>query len=272
MRRVARLLYGAAKDFRRHSCTTLAASLAYFSLLSLFPLVFMVLYLVSFLVSRDNLGYDYLLRFLQEFLPALGGELARGIKRIAMQKNVQWIGVVTSAWFGMLVFHEVQYAVNVVFETPRRRHPVVATVLSAVLLGLVAVLMVLSYVASQIVAFAVDLAPRRLGLDVLALSLYRIVISVVLPSVLTLAATTALYRYLPADAPAWRHAFSGAVVLTVLWEAAKHVFTGYVNSLAMYNRMYGPIVAVVLFLLWVYYSSALFLYGAALVNRLQNGR
>src|ERR1051325_3994579 len=110
---LVRLLFGAAKDFRRHGCTTLAASLAYFSLLSLFPLAFMVLYLVSFVVSRDALGYDYLLQFLQAFLPTLGGDLARGIQRIAQQRNVQWIGVLTCAWFGMLVFHEVEHAVNV---------------------------------------------------------------------------------------------------------------------------------------------------------------
>jgi membrane protein len=266
---LVRLLFGAAKDFRRHGCTTLAASLAYFSLLSLFPLAFMVLYLVSFVISRDALGYDYLLQFLQAFLPTLGGDLARGIQRIAQQRNVQWIGVLTCAWFGMLVFHEVQHAVNVVFETPRRRHPILSTALSAGLLFVLAVLMVASYVLTQLLAFVVDLAPRLGQLDVYALRAYRFVLSVIVPFVLTLAVATALYRYLPARAPEWRHALAGAVVLTILWEGAKHLFSAYVNTLAMYSRMYGSLVAVVLFLVWVYYSSALFLYGAAVVKRLE---
>jgi len=267
-----KLLYGAGHDLWRHRGSTLAASLAYFSLLSLFPLAFMVLYLVSFVMSRDSINYEYLVRALQAFMPTLGGDLARGIQRIAQQKNVQWIGIVTCAWFGMLVFREVQHAIDVVFESPRRRHPALATGLSAGLLFVLAVLMVLSYLATQVLAFLVDLAPHIGGLDVIALVAYRFLLSVVLPFALTLAAATALYHFLPPKRPTWRHAFAGGLLLAVLWEAAKHLFSSYVNTVAAYSRMYGSLVVVVLFLVWVYYSSALFLYGAALVHRLEGSR
>ena len=47
-----RLLRNVAGSFQRHGCASLAASLAFYSLLSLFPLVFLLLYGVSFLVSH----------------------------------------------------------------------------------------------------------------------------------------------------------------------------------------------------------------------------
>ena len=51
-----RLLSDLTKSFLRHGCGSLAASLAFFSLLSLFPFGFMVLYGVSFIVSHEVIG------------------------------------------------------------------------------------------------------------------------------------------------------------------------------------------------------------------------
>lgn len=56
--------------FRQRGCPSLAASLAFYSLLSLFPMVFLLLYGVSFIVSQDVLGYQFLLGFLKGFCPA----------------------------------------------------------------------------------------------------------------------------------------------------------------------------------------------------------
>ena len=70
----------------------------------------------------------------------------------------------------------------------------------------------------------------------------------------------------------WSEAFTGALFLAVLWELAKHLFSNYVLNLSVYGRMYGSLLAVVFFLLWMYYSAALFLFGAALVHRLQLSR
>ena len=59
-----------ASAFRHHACGSLAASLAFFSLLSLFPMVFLLLYFISFIVSQDVIGYQFLLVFLKGFLPS----------------------------------------------------------------------------------------------------------------------------------------------------------------------------------------------------------
>ena len=80
------------------------------------------------------------------------------------------------------------------------------------------------------------------------------------------------YRYLPQRPPPWRHAFIGGLILAILWEMAKHLFSNYVTTLAVYSRLYGSLLFVVLFLLWTYYSALLFLFGAEIVRRLQPAR
>jgi membrane protein len=67
-----RFLRDLVRSFLHHGCASLAASLAFFSLLSLFPLVFLLLYGLSFVVSQDVIGEQVLLSFLKGFLPSLG--------------------------------------------------------------------------------------------------------------------------------------------------------------------------------------------------------
>ncbi len=264
-----RSLLGAAADFRRHGCMSLAASLAFFTLLSFFPIVFLLLYGVSFFVSHDQLGYEYLVSFLKGFFPNLGTNLAEEIKRVADEHVSHLVVFFTFAWFGLQVFYEVDYTVNVVFETPRKRNPLITTAISVALLGLVGILFTLSYLMTQILDGLVLYAPRFRGIDLMPVAAHKFILSYSLPFLLVLAAVTCLYRYVPQQQPPWRDALVGGVVLALLWEFAKHLFSTYVPSLTVYSRMYGSLLVVVLFLLWVYYSAALLLFGAAIVHRLQ---
>src|SRR6476469_3533845 len=177
---VFRLIRGAASDFRRHGCTSLAASLAFFSLLSFFPLIFVLLYGLS-TVLRQPIGHELMLNFLNGFLPALGPDLAEEIKRVAGIEAVRWVIVVTAIWFGMQVFYEMDYVVNVVFGTPRKRHPLLSAALSAALVALVGILLVLSYLVTQVLGFIVYYAPRMGKLDLAAVIAYRSLLSYLLP-------------------------------------------------------------------------------------------
>lgn len=266
-----RLLRGAISDFRRHGCPSLAASLAFFSLLSFFPLIFVLLYALS-TILRQEVGHELILNFLAGFLPALGPDLAEEIKRVAGIDAVRWIMVVTAIWFGMQVFYEMDYAVNVVFGTERKRHPLLSAAVSAALVGLVGLLFLFSYLVTQILGLLVLYAPRLAKLDMAAVVAHRFLLAYLFPFGIVLFAVTGLYRYLPQQHPSWRHALIGGFTLAILWEMAKHLFSNYVTTLAVYSRLYGSLLFVILFLLWIYYSAMLFLFGAEIVHRLQHGR
>lgn len=55
-------------------------------------------------------------------------------------------------------------------------------------------------------------------------------------------------------------------------EVAKHAFSLYVQTLSVYSVVHGSFLVMVFFLLWVYYSAALLLFGTAVVRRLQLAR
>ncbi|HEX9741223.1 MAG TPA: YihY/virulence factor BrkB family protein [Nitrospiraceae bacterium] len=265
-----RALAGAMADFNRLGCMSLAASLSFFTLLSFFPMIGLLLYAIGLFASQDMARFEFLASFITGLLPGVGIDLVGELQHAAGEGIVGWIGLLAFIWFSGLVFYEVDYAVNVVFETAQTRNPLISTVMSVVALSFVELLMALSYGITQVMDVLVSNAPAMGGIDIIAIAAHGFLLGYILPFASVFATVSCLYRYLPKYRPTWRQAAVGGLVLTLLWEIAKHLFSSYVGGLtAYYNRMYGSLLFIVIFLLWVYYSAVLFLYSAAVVHRLQ---
>lgn len=264
-----RLCRDLAVSFQRHGCASLAASLAFFSLLSLFPLVFLLLYGVSFLVSHEVIGEQFILSFLKGFLPSLGDDLAKELHRVSELETVRWAVFLTFAWFGALVFYEVDYALNVVFQSTWRRHPLISTVIAVASLGATGMLLIVSYVATQTVNFFTAYAPHLWGLDLIALAAHDLFLTYTLPFALAFITVTGLYRFVPRMPPQWREAMIGALTFSLLWVAAKLLFVTYGEYATVYTDLYGSLFEIVLLLLWLYYSAALLLFGGVVAHHLQ---
>lgn len=264
-----RFLRDLARSFLRHGCASLAASLAFFSLLSLFPLVFLLLYGLSFVVSQDVIGEQVLLSFLKGFLPSLGEHVVAELHRVSALETVRWVVFLTFVWFGTLVFYELDYTLNVVFESVWRRNPLISTGIAAASLAVTGFVLLLSYGATQIVNFLTGYAPRLWGLDLLALAAHDLFLTYTLPFALAFLTVTGLYRLVPRRRPHWREAMIGALIFSLLWIAAKFLFVTYSTYATVYTHLYGSLLEVVLLLLWVYYSAALLLMGAEVAHHLQ---
>ena len=264
-----RFLWDLAKSFLRHGCASLAASLAFFSLLSLFPLVFLLLYGLSFVVNQEVIGEQVLLSFLKGFLPSLGEHIAKELHRVSALETVRWAVFLTFVWFGTLVFYELDYALNVVFESTWRRHPLISTGIAVASLAATEFVLLLSYGATQIVNFLTGYAPRLWGLDLLALAAHDLFLTYTLPFTLAFLAVTGLYRLVPRRRPQWREAMIGALTFSLLWIATKLLFVTYITYATVYAQLYGSLLEVILLLLWVYYSAALLLIGAEVSHHLQ---
>lgn len=266
---VVRFLSEAITSFLRHGCPSLAAALAFFSLLSLFPLVFLLLYGVGFLVSQNVIGEQFMLSFLKGFLPSLGERLAEELHRISSLDSVRWIVLLSFFWFGGLVFYELDYALNVVFQSTQKRHPLISTAISIALLGSTGLLLFTSYVATQAIAFLTAYAPRLWGLDLVALAAHDFHLTYTLPFALAFLTVSLLYRLVPRRRPRWRDAMAGALTFSLLWVAAKLLFINYGDFATVYARLYGSLLEVVLLLLWVYYSAGLLLFGGIIAHNLK---
>lgn len=266
---VLRFLLDTLNAFLRQGCPSLAAAIAFFSLLSLFPLVFLLLYGISFLVSQEIIGEQFMLSFLKGFLPSLGEGLAEELHRISSLESVRWLVFLSFFWFGGLVFYELDYAINVVFESTQKRHPLISTAVSIALLGSTGLLLFISYVATETIALLTAYAPRLWGLDLVALAAHEFHLTYTLPFALAFLAVSLLYRLVPRRRPRWRDAMAGALIFGLLWVSTKVVFVSYGSYATVYARLYGSLLEVVLLLLWVYYSAGLLLFGGVIAHKFQ---
>lgn len=92
------------------------------------------------------------------------------------------------------------------------------------------------------------------------------------PMVIELVAITAIYRVVPHRTIQWRHAFAGALLAMLLFEAVKWGLGLYLGSFNSYSKIYGPLAAVPILLLWIYLSWVAVLLGASLASSMSEFR
>lgn len=260
--RAARAAREGLRDFRKDGCPTLAASISYFALMSLVPILFVVVALFGSLLGSSQAFYHHTIRFILTMMPSLDAELLEDLAGVIRHRKIGILGLAIFVWLGGQVFFHLEYAVNTVFKTSNRRHFLVTTALSMALVAMAWCLFTASFLVtwvsrliehSQIVLINVDLR-RWIG--------HSWLVAYIIPFCLAWTAITALYILLPHGRIDRRIALWTGFAATLLWEAAKHLFTWYVGQVVDLGKIYGSLAAIVVFLIWVYYSAAIFLLGA----------
>jgi membrane protein len=147
-------------------------------------------------------------------------------------------------------------AINIAYDETEGRG---AVKLRAVALALTAGAIVFVVVAVALVAVAPILLD---GLGTAGQILGQVVRWLLLV-VLVVVGLAVVYRVAPdRDAPRFRWVTAGSVASTVLWVVGSIVFSLYVDNFGSYNKTYGALAGVVVFLLWMYLTSYIVLLGA----------
>lgn len=81
-----------------------------------------------------------------------------------------------------------------------------------------------------------------------------------------------IYRFFPNRRVFWGAALGGALLASMLWEAAKQLLRVYIARLGLYDQIYGPLGVLVAFTMFVYYSAVVLVLGAEFVAALERGR
>ena len=258
-------MYRAARLLLRLEGMDLAGSLAYFTVLSFFPIVTLVIMVFAIFTDTDGIR-EKLTDTIVNYFPAsnalleeavnhlLGGSLAVGLIALA--------GIVLSAT-GLL--NALNRAVNRVFGIETRKP--VGTIITQVGVGtIVVVLFMLSVGLSGLCQLAISFGGvlvESFGGTSTGLVLFSGVISA---AVLTGTIFTVVYFHLPNTRVEWRDAAVGGIIAVILFEAAKHLFFWFTNIASQRGAVYGPVASVVVLLMWAYIAGMIFLYGAALAR------
>src|SRR5579875_2168486 len=250
--------------FTRDRGTLLAAGIAYYTLLSTFPMILGLLAIVGSVLSEPTMR-ERLVRGMAEAFPGSETLIARTVADASSGREAAGlVAVLALLWSASGVFSAISTALDAVLHLPHRRS-IVRSILVAIGLVLgVGVIFVVSLLVSAVVAFlttagALLPTPWPNGLGPLIA-----VLSPVISLLVTFAVFTGIYRFAPSRPMRWSMTWPGAVLASVFFEASKLVFVWYLNTVAHLNAVYGPVGTVVAFVTWAYYAAVILLLGAEL--------
>jgi membrane protein len=256
----------AALDWWGDNCLRLAASLAYYTALSLAPLLLLIVGLTGMVLGREQVATQ-LAAQLEGLMGPAGRELVTSILTTTSPKGGTWatvVGLVTLVIGATAVFGELQATMNLIWEV--RPAPTggvwaglwawfKARVFSLALVFALAFLLLVSLVVSAALAGASALfwGPEQALLS----RLLEMAVSLL---VLTLGFSL-LFTYVPDAEIRWRDVWPGGVMTAVLFTVGKTAI-GYYLGYASVGSAYGAAGSMVVLLVWVYYSALIVFFGA----------
>ena len=265
---LAKLFYKAFWQLLNANGTDLAASLAFFTILSQLPMVALMAMLLITVGPSDGV-VDIIGEALHYLFPASHDLIDEAIKSLLGGSLTIGILALINLMFGAnRLFAAATRSVNRVFDI--RNTKVVQVTIKSVSLAtfVVALFMIsigLSGVIQALIRLSQESAPVTHGLSTVA-TIVLGAIATVLPAVLTTIIFTIIYYRIPNTSVQLRDAFLGAVVAIILFEIGKHVFFWANSRDTSQANIYGPITSVVVLMIWAYIASFIFLYGAAITK------
>ena len=261
-----RVTIRAAQDWWGDNCLRLAASLAYYTALSLAPLLLLLVGLTGMVLGREQVG-GQLAAQLESLMGPAGRELVNSILTATSPEGGTWaavVGLITLVIGATAVFGELQATMNLIWEVqPAPTSGVWAgirawlkeRVFSLAIVFALAFLLLVSLVVSAALAAAAALfwGPEQTLLS----RLLEIAVSLL---VLTLGFSL-LFTYVPDAEIRWRDVWLGGVMTAVLFTLGKTAI-GYYLGYASVGSAYGAAGSMVVLLVWVYYSALIVFFGA----------
>jgi membrane protein len=262
-------------EFSRDQCTDLAAALTYYSVLSLFPALVVVVSLLG-VIGQGQQTADTILQLIGDVSPGEAADtLRQPIEQLVAAPSAGFalvVGIVGALWSASGYVGAFARAMNRIYEVDEGRSAIKLRVQQLLLTFaslIVVSLVVLMLTVSGPVAEAIGGA---LGVGETALTIWNIARWPVL-LILVIAGVALLYHSSPnVEQPKFRWVSVGAAIAIVTWIVASLLFGLYVSNFGSYNKTFGALAGVIVFLLWLWITNLALLFGAEVDSELERGR
>jgi membrane protein len=263
--KVGRILLRSFSRFSEERGGEVAASLAYYTLFSLFPFFLALIAAGSFFLEREQVFRQVQDMFLNLF-PGSRNIIETNLKTVLdLRGTVGLIGLVSLFWSASGMFSSLIYNVNRAWPDTRIRNFLrkrLAGLTIAIGLG---ALVILSVFATTTLSLLVNIDLQAVGGMLVSNLPFKTAITRLLSLLVKVLAFLALYLWAPNRKVGLRYALLGASIAGLGWEIATSGFTWYLTSgIARYDLIYGSLGAIVVLMVWVYISSMIILYCAHL--------
>ncbi len=263
------------REFGKDQCTDLAAALTYYAVLALFPGLLALLSLVG-LLGQGQESANTILGILRDvgagsIADTLEGPL-RDLSQSAGAGFALSVGLLAALWSASGYVTSFGRAMNRIHEVGEGRpvwklRPVMllVTLVEVVLAAAVLTALVVTGPAAEAVGAAI-------GVGDTAVLVWSIAKWPVLLAAVVLMVAILFYATPNVEQPKFRWISVGAALAILVWALASAAFGFYVANFGSYDKTYGSLAGVIVFLLWLWLTNLALLFGAELDSELERGR
>jgi membrane protein len=261
------ILWEARGAFIKDGCMNLSAALAFYTILSLIPFLFLMVSAAGYLLGSSDEAHQMVLSFMDRFFPQASALILKEVGAISQRAGVLgWVGVLSMIWTASVFFSSLEFAMGIVFRVEQRRKYWKSRLLAFSMIPASSVIFLLSLLVTAFTGIRASYVLHILGWDLGRSAFFGFLVGYLFPYLVLASAFTAIYRIIPNTSITFRHAVAGGASCAFLFEMAKHFFTWYIGRSSQYNVVYGSLEAIVILVIWVFYSSIILLFCAEVVS------
>ena len=250
----------------------LAASIAYYAILSLFPMAIALVSLFSLVLESEAVERE-VHSFFHAYLPASEGILVSNVEAVSNIRGLLGVvSIIGIIWTSSLLFGAVTRAVNrawdieydLPFYVEKPRHIMMALSVAPLMLLSVVTTTGLQVLGSEDIPVLGSLAfLEHNGINALVRPL---------PFFFSLTIFLLIYKFAPHTRTQWRFVWPGAMLAAILFEVGKSIFVFYLEAFGAYEKIYGSLASVIVLLAWVYLSGFILIIGAEFTSEYERMR
>ncbi len=253
-------------DFFKDGGPMLAGAISYFTMMALVPLCLFLVTIFGYFLGHYHGFYEFFSLRLINLFPEITKGITKELGKIIMFRGIGTLSLILYGVLSFQVFASIENALHVIFEVKKKRSFFWSVILSLLIITFIIMMLFISFIATSLIPLLKTIKQLFPELQIGLLTAFMI--RFIIPFLMVFFTITVIYIFFPKTKVKASYAFIGALFATVFLEIAKHIFTWYVGTVVEFGTIYGPLTAFVVFLLWVFYSSSIFLIGAELVHNL----
>jgi membrane protein len=261
------ILLRAVKSYGKDHGSSFAAGIAYYALLSIFPLAVFAVTLAGYVLRNDPDAQQRMINALLENLPLSGTEgradLEKALAAVTSGRaGLGLLGLVGAAYSASSLFGAVRTALNTVFKVEKERPLLQGKLLDLGMVFGLGLLLLLSLALTATITIARKFSEEWFGdLYVLADVLLTVAYFVG-PPIVSALIFMVLYKVVPHAEVGWKQAIPGAALAAIVFEVLKVGFAQYVSQFGNYDAVYGTLGFVIVFMFFAYISAQIVIFGA----------
>ncbi|GMR04842.1 MAG: hypothetical protein BMS9Abin23_0756 [Thermodesulfobacteriota bacterium] len=267
MVRIQRILRDSIRIFLENNCFNMAAAISFFAFFSLIPILFLIISALGFFLGARSDIFERVVDMAKISLPYLSGGIIADLKGLmAAWKTFGWFSLIVLMLSAELVLNAVADALIAIFNVHESYGFFRKRVINAFVILLAIFAAFISIMVTAVVHIIESVDITVMGIDLTHYVFESLVIQYLFPFAVVVAAVTLVFKIFSGSGLRLRYAFYGAVLFAFLWEVAKQGFALYLYYFPTYNRFYGSVGTIMVLLIWMFFSAAIFLFSASVAK------